>query len=487
MKHLFRKLVCAVLCLSLVMSFALPGMAAAPTHTATLYAQVTDSGEIISKMVIDFGESLKVSGVDTDTFTVHAVGSTAEHCAAAGAMSYGDYDADRVIEKVEANGRYLTLYFNLSDGAGATLAYLSNSRNYPVTLSYTITQNKPLTATALDGREMSYTANYAWDGQVHDEETAKFESVKVEGGINYQLYNAGDADSLSVWFHGNGEGDSAASQNNVAQMLANRGTVAWATDEAQQIFGGAYVMAFQAPDTWYYAQRDGLLAQAEAEIQQVIAQYGIDPEKVYVSGCSAGGYMTTRMLIAYPDLFKAAMINCPALDVAQLRGGETPTDEELASLRDSDTAIWLVQAVTDSSVRREDCSQRMFDILTQGQKLTQTSYAQDLDSDFITWETADNKYKLSLYETVNLADKADSFGVTRPMGNIKVASDDNQDGVYKTALKNDHWSWIFTLNNDPQDASGTDIWTWAANYTPNRSLVQQVINGWQNFLAALGL
>lgn len=39
----------------------------------------------------------------------------------------------------------------------------------------------------------------------------------------------GMRDSLIVWFHGNGEGDYNGSQNNVAQLLANRGTVAWAT------------------------------------------------------------------------------------------------------------------------------------------------------------------------------------------------------------------------------------------------------------------
>lgn len=31
------------------------------------------------------------------------------------------------------------------------------------------------------------------------------------------------------------KGDYNGSQNNVAQLLANRGTVAWATDEAQDI------------------------------------------------------------------------------------------------------------------------------------------------------------------------------------------------------------------------------------------------------------
>ena len=101
----------------------------------------------------------------------------------------------------------------------------------------------------------------------------------MENGINYQYYDAGNADSLIVWFHGNGEGDYNGSQNNVAQLLANRGTVAWATDEAQDIFGNAHVMAFQAPDTWYYAQKDGLLEKAYNEIQEVVAKKGINPKK----------------------------------------------------------------------------------------------------------------------------------------------------------------------------------------------------------------
>ncbi len=486
MRKFFRIMASAVLCTALAAGLALPGMAATPTHEATAYAEVTDSGQVINKLVIDYGESLKISGVDTDTYTVHATASTEAYRAGTDIISYGDYSADRVIERVEASGRLVTIYFNENDGAAATLAYLSNARNYPAEISYTITQNKPVTATALDGREMSYTADYVWNGQIVDAEADKFQSVSVPGGIDYQFYDAGAAsDTLIVWFHGNGEGDSNGSRNNVAQMLANRGTVAWATDSAQQIFGGengAYVMAFQAPDTWYYAQRDGLLAQAEAEIQQVIAAYGIDPEKVYVSGCSAGGYMTTRMLIAYPDLFKAAMINCPALDIAQLRGGETPTDEELASLKNSDTAIWLVQGVTDTSVRREDCSQRLFDILTEGQALTVSVHEQELNSDFTTWETADNKYKLSLYETVDQVPATDSFGVERPSGKLQVAADYNQDGVYETDLKSDHWSWIYTLNNNPQSADGTSIWEWAANYTAAEPTFLQKI---QNFIAKL--
>ena len=179
-------------------------------------------------------------------------------------------------------------------------------------------------------------------------------------------------------------------------------------------------MSFQAPDTWYYAQKDGLL------------------EKAYVSGCSAGGYMTTRMLIKYPNLFKAAMINCPALDVATKRGGETPTDEELASLKNSPTAIWLVQGATDGTVNTEDCSKRLFKALTDGQELVESRHEQALDSDFTTTETKDGKYKISLYDTTEA-------------GKLQFGEDFDQDDVKTLVEFSNHWSWIYTLNNNPEN------------------------------------
>ena len=449
-----KKLFAAFVSMALVLTtYCAPLSAVEPdTFSCQLYGEVTDAGQVVSKVVIDYGATKKVTNVDKDTFNVHVKGTNPEsYNVPADETSYNAKELDRTIVKVEVKGQYVTLYMDMNEGA--TLTYLANGgRNIPLDIEYTITQVKPVTLTAADGTSLdsNYTANYTCDNTIIDSETAKFKSVIVEDGINYQ-YHEGKNDSLIVWFHGNGEGDYNGSQNNVAQMLANRGTVAWASDDAQAIFGDAHVMAFQAPDTWYYAQSKNLLKQAYNEIKAVIAEKGIDPEKVYVSGCSAGGYMTTRMLIAYPNLFNAAMINCPALDVADARGGETPTDAELASLRDSDTAIWLVQGETDSSVATDECSKRMFDILTEGQETTKTTVAQEIASDYTTWETADNKYKLSLYETTDDA-------------KLMFAEDYDQDGVYTEVQYSNHWSWIYTLNNNPTAADGTSIWKWAADY-----------------------
>ena len=460
MKKIKKLLTMALTLAVCVTSYYTPTLAATNvTYVGKVYSEVTDAGESVSKVVINFGDARKVTGVDKDTFTVHAKASTDKIREGTTVTSYGDYDIDRKIVKVETDGQYVTIYFDESEGA--TLAYLSSARNYPADLTYTIKQNKPLILTDENGAVIdgAYTANYTTNNSVINSETAKFQSVKVENGINYQYYDAGNSDSLIVWFHGNGEGDYLSSGNNVAQMLGNRGTVAWATDETQAIFGGAHVMAFQAPDTWYNAQKDDLLKKAYNEINEVIKAKNIDPEKVYISGCSAGGYMTTRMLIAYPDLFKAAMISCPALDVATERGGETPTDAELSSLKNSDTAIWLVQGETDSSVKPEDCSIRLFNILTEGQELTKTEHKQDLNSDFTTSETKDGKYKLSLYETVEVQSETGEKS-----NKLEFAEDYDQDGINSLVQYNDHWSWIYTLNNNPKDKNGVSIMNWAASY-----------------------
>lgn len=426
-----------------------------------LYAEVTDAGQVVNMMTIDFGEGNEPTNVTEDNFVVHATASTTHITAGTDVISYGDYSIDRTIEKVEVEGSVVTLYFN--EAEGATLAYLAAGRNVPAELTYTVQVNQLEMADTEYNNWYKVTSTIAED--IIDEETAKFESVIIEDGINYQFFNAGkDAESLIVWFHGNGEGDYLDSDNNVAQMLANRGTVAWATKEAQDIFGKAHVMSFQAPDHWYNAKNNGLLEQAYEEIMDVVEKYGIDPEKILVSGCSAGGFMTTRMIIKYPDLFAAAAINCPALDIANLRAGEgvtdaTPTDEELASIKDSRTAIWLVQGETDSSVKPEDCSMRLFKILTEGKEITETRVEEEIQSSYTTYETEDGKYVLSIYDTVDVVE--DETG--RGKGKLVFAEDYNHDGELEEVKYSDHWSWIYTLRNNPTNAEETTIWKWMAD------------------------
>lgn len=465
MKKVFTVVLSAMMT---VMMFFVPVQAEEKEYKVRLYGTITDAGQVVSKAEIDYGDNVRPKA-DLETFTVKTQ-SIIQFGKKKNQPYYVDAHGvsspiERKIVKTETRAGKVILYFDLSNGG--TLTWLSEGRNYPGQLQYTFTQKKDISLTAPDGRELDpikagtkYSLN---EKGVIDEETKKFVSVTGKD-INYQ-YHKGINDTLIVWFHGNGEGDFEKevsgnkkeyqlTNNNVAQMLANRGTVAWSSKEAQRIYGNAHVIAFQAPSTWYYAQKEHLLEKAYKEIQEVIKKNKINPAKLIVSGCSAGGYMTTRMLIKYPSLFKAAMINCPALDVASQRGGETPTDKELESLRKSPTAIWLVQGETDSSVATKDCSQRMFEILTKGRKLKTTKADQKYNSDFVTKETEDQKYLWTLYETVavNGANK------------IKVEEDYDLDNKKETVYYSDHWTWIFTLNNNPYNSKTVHIMNWAASH-----------------------
>ena len=435
-------------------------------------AYVTDAGQYVTEMFIPFDEGDQISDVDADTFTV-TMTSTVDYGEAKG-EPYAYYDATAPLEVVKIDEDTLaagTIHLYFRQDQAPTLTWLAEGRNYPAVLGFSVEQTKPF---KLNGED--YTGTYdasattSW-ADLADTEVLKFEDVQDE--INYRLYR-GTNDKLIVWFHGNGEGDfpTKDTNNNIAQLLGNRGGAAWVSEEAQAVFGDATVMAFQAPNMWYFAIKDGLLEPCYNEIQKVIEENSINPDEVYLSGCSAGGFMSTRMLIAYPDLFKAAMINCPALDAANARtetDDANPTDEELAQIANSKTAVWLVQGETDSSVDPSLCAKRLFNLLTGEVDLTETAVegTEGIASNFTTVETADGKYKLTLYETVDLEEVEGLSGETRQGGKIKCAEDYNLDGELEEVKYSDHWTWVFTLRNNPEDASGTHIWEWAAGYTPS--------------------
>ena len=340
--------------------------AAESSYPVEIDAVITDAGQYIDKMIIDYGE-YDISGLAEDTFEVYMT-STVDYGEEKG-NPYAYYDASKPLEivKTETDGPLAVLYFNQAQAP--TLTWLGEGRNYPAVLGFTVEQKKELNLVMTDGTEVPFTAEYtaevsSWR-DLNDPEAAKFEDVQDE--INYQFHQ-GTNDRLIVFFHGNGEGDFPVKEtnNNVAQILANRGGAAWVS-EAQDVFGDASVMCFQAPDMWYFALKDGLCETCYKEIMNVTETYGVDPEEIYLCGASAGGYMSVEMIMAYPDLFKSAMINCPALDAANERSGTDsaiPSDEDLAGLKDSETRIWLIQGETDSSVDPEECSKRIWNILT---------------------------------------------------------------------------------------------------------------------------
>jgi predicted peptidase len=71
----------------------------------------------------------------------------------------------------------------------------------------------------------------------------------------------------------------------------------------------------------------------------------IDTSRIYVGGCSAGGFMTVNMMIQYPDFFAAAFPICEAFPDARISNKDI---EKLAK-----KPMWFTLAKTDEAIKPE--------------------------------------------------------------------------------------------------------------------------------------
>jgi predicted peptidase len=392
----------------------LPGVAAqAGGHSATrvgftLDAEVLDGGEQVTSITLDTSRLGRIdpASLTTGTFTVHAK-ATSPIPIAPGDAIYSEYDLDRVVTAARLDRRG-NIVLELSHGegqtGGGTLGYIaSRGRNVQLDLVYTVTQNAPIVLR--HGRPV--TIRSFVQGRLSNPEVDAF-SYHVSGsGMKYRLYSPGRSHKrpLIVWLHGGGEGASLPDNyyDNETTLRANRGALGFATPEAQRIFAGALVVAPQSTSYW---MEDGpRFAPLIREIVRDVARrHHVDQDRIYVAGCSNGGYMSLEMTNLYPDLFAASVPVCGVVASLQPGGGRLITDAELTQIR---TPTWLVTSRDDTTVPPEP----------------NTIHAHDLIPGSL----------LSLYDHV----------------------------VWNGYQFPGHWSWIYLARNDPK-INGTSVWQWMA-------------------------
>jgi predicted peptidase len=280
---------------------------------------------------------------------------------------------------------------------------VGKGRNVMLDLVYTITQTAPLTSR----NRRPVTISRFTQGELTDPEVDAF-SYHVSGsGMKYRLYSPRrrGPSPLVVWLHGGGEGASLPDgyYDNETTLRANRGALGFATLEAQRIFGGAYVVAPQSTSFWI---EDGprFAPLIREIIGELARRYRIDRERIYVAGCSNGGYMTMEMTSTYRDLFAAAVPICGVVQSLEPGGPPLLTDAELQAI---DTPTWLVASRDDTTVPVDP----------------NTVHAHDLIPGSL----------LSLYDHV----------------------------IWNGYQFPGHWSWIYVARNDPA-INGTHIWQWMA-------------------------
>ena len=171
--------------------------------------------------------------------------------------------------------------------------------------------------TALFSNRSSFSGTYHNDLLNQDDQltlqTAAYEPP--------QLKASGKA-PLVVWLNGQGEGGTDVD----IELLGNK-VVALAENRIQSHFdsdgaSGAFVLAVQTPTYWMdegdgtngngsgVSRYTGILM--DAVDAYVTSNPSVDADRIYLGGCSNGGYMTMNMLVTYPDYWAAAYPVCQA-------------------------------------------------------------------------------------------------------------------------------------------------------------------------------
>lgn len=171
--------------------------------------------------------------------------------------------------------------------------------------------------------------------------------------MNYAYYKPAankESKPLIIWLHGGGEGGHDPSVPLMANKAAN-----YASPEIQQIFDGAYVLVPQCPGAWMHNKQGEMTPGRDNDVYNIglmalinnfLASFpNIDQKRIYVGGCSNGGYMSLKLILMYPETFAAAYISSLAYE------SEYITDAQIRSI--SHVPIWFLQTADDHTTLPE--------------------------------------------------------------------------------------------------------------------------------------
>lgn len=439
------------------------------TLSYTTVTEGFDWGPAITKVVLDAGADVDPASLATDLFKV----SSERIFVGTDWTTFENYAADEVVERevtgvyvsdAEGNqadsGQYVTIEMAVhpDKAEGSPFNYdLASGFNTYVTTNYIISLAEGKTLQAADGSEIVVGTtgynNYAGNATLVADDF-DLTGVYTEGDVelHYASYLPEGAQEgktpLIIWLHGAGEGGT-----NPTIALVGNEVVSLAREDIQGCFGetGAAVLVPQAPTFWMddgtgnyiqYDNPDAWDTYYSEPLMNLIKSYvdntpEIDPNRVYLGGCSNGGYETVNLIIKYPGYFAAAWPCAEAYAKTWLTG------EKIAAIKD--TPIWLTASKTDSDV-----------FIYEGEVQPDFSYVLKLDEDGNPIPIDD--FSNALYDQLVAAGASN---VHYTLLDAVIDTNGYVDGEGKPYEYNGHWSWVYALNNECEE-NGVTLFQWMA-------------------------
>ncbi len=399
MRKMLKQLLALTLCMALMLGCVVTANAAdldgsdsdsAPAAgSITVVKDVTDIGEKIGSVKVTFAnkvESLEGAKVSV-TFKTSGSDGTDPH----------EETVERTVTDAILAEDGMSAELKLATGGMTEEASNTSFISYKVEAGDEVVEATSETAKSESPDVDQFEAiTYTTPEYVRGEETLTTMSARAFTPDKEAYEKPENGYALIVWLHGIGE----VGTDNRIQIAANN-VPRWAEKDSQDIFGGAYVLAPQNHAN--FGQGNGPAATMSLIQQFVAAKGDIDPNRIYIGGCSYGGMSTWAMIREYPNYFAAAFPVCGGPV-----GGLSKADiEEL-----KDLPIYITTAAGDSTVRADGMIQAYNDLTAAG---------------------AENVH-ITLFEHV---DSVGLDGLVAAIGHVL-----------------DHFSWIYVHDN--YDAKGDD-------------------------------
>jgi predicted esterase len=311
----------------------------------TVVVEGYDWGPAVNKVILPMEDSITAASAGNYTVSV-------------------ERSADGVeMQAGEATGERKVIYAYVSDELGN----LADSGNH-VTLTLFVSPDhvlgSPIKYVRRDNRGSNVWINYKMT--IKDSvNTWNKEAARIRTGIDnfdltgsfshgditmsYASYAPSDENGKSpliIWLHGGGEGGTDPS----IPVIANK-AVNYASEAIQSIFDGAFVLVPQSPTFWMQSASgdytrgnvDDIYNEALMELirSYVAENSNIDQDRIYVGGCSNGGYMSLKLILEHPAFFAAGFISALAYHDQFL------SDAQINAIKE--VPIWFVHAADDQT------------------------------------------------------------------------------------------------------------------------------------------
>lgn len=260
------------------------------------------------------------------------------------------YLSDEAGAVSQSPSRYVTLELEVAPNVGSPVCYHPEEQHYRWADPYQLViEFSPGASLAGSAQEYTRLAIARTPTGVTMPGADLFQAGQFTSGdysLSYASYSPqqdGQLHPLVIWLHGLGEGGSDPR----IPLLGSKAT-AFVHPEFQELMGGAYVLVPQCPTMWLddgsgYATRNGESCYTDS-LLALIGSFAeshpeIDPQRIYIGGCSNGGYMTMALLLRASSLFAAAFPACQAYQDSWL------SEEDIQLLKD--LPIWFAHSELD--------------------------------------------------------------------------------------------------------------------------------------------